>query len=424
MNYSVWSQPSRRSFLTTTFASTLGLALSPRMKAIAAEGDSRKTAKACILVFLEGGPSHIDTFDPKPGAKTNGPFTAIDTSVAGVQFSEHFPRLAAQMEHLAVIRSLTSKEGDHERANTLLHTGYSPTQVLEYPNLGAVVAKEQGTADETAPPFVSFGGTSGAGYLGAEFSPHIVGDVANPAQHLNLPEGITEERLAARLKALEQFNARATGRLDRDRAAAYSRLTDRANKFRQSQALQPFKDEEVEEDLFVKYGRDVAGGTVARQFLLARRMIEQGVKFVEIRVTGWDTHADNFNQVQLLAAQLDPALAALIADLSDRGLLETTLVACLGEFGRTPQINGAQGRDHWSEAFSAVLAGGGVKGGQAIGSSDHEGAQVKNRPVTVPDLHASLFHAFGIDPAKQYRTPDNRPIKLTNGGHIVEELFG
>ena len=415
---------SRRTFLSTGIAGTLCLALTSQRNSLVRAADARKTAKACILVFLEGGPSHIDTFDPKPGAKTNGPFNAIDTSVEGVKFSEHFPQLAAQMEHLAVIRSLTSKEGDHDRANVLLHTGYSPTPALEYPNLGAIVAKEQGTTDARAPSFVSFGVTSGSGYLGAEFSPHIITDVANPAQHLNLPEGITEERLAARLKALEQFNARAAGRLDRDRLTAYSRLTERANNFRQSEALQPFNDTDVEEELFVKYGRDVAGGTLARQFLLARRMIEQGVKFVEIRFSGWDTHADNFNQVQLLAAQLDAALATLIAELSERGLLETTLVACLGEFGRTPQINGAQGRDHWSDVFSAVLAGGGVKGGQVIGSSDDEGAQVKDRPVKVPDLHASLFHAFGIDAAKQYHTPDGRPIKLSNGGNVVQELFG
>lgn len=414
---------SRRSFLGSSLFGLLSLAASPMGRHLLAADGERKKAKACILIFLEGGPSHIDTFDPKPGQPTGGSFQAIDTAVDGLKFSEHFPKLAAAAKRLAVVRSLTSHEGDHDRATTLVHTGYAPTGILNYPSLGAMVARERSAADDAAPPFVSMFTEPGAGFFGPEFGPFQISDVQNPAANLELPEGLAEERLAARLKALEQVNGDFGRRTDASVGRAFTRLTQQANRLRQSEALKPLDTNEEAQQLLERYGSGAGDGNLARACCIARRMVEHEVKFVEIGFGGWDTHADNFNQVQQLSAQLDAALATLIAELADHGQLHETLVACFGEFGRTPQINGDNGRDHWSDAFAAVLAGGGLKSGVVVGKTDEKGGQVADRPVTIPELHATLLSAFGIDPAKVYQTPDGRPIHLTNKGKPVAELF-
>jgi uncharacterized protein (DUF1501 family) len=397
------------------------MALSPWGRRIFAAHPAAQ-AKACIFLYLEGGPSHIDTFDPKPGADTNGPFTAIDTKISGVQFSQHFPKLADVADRLAVIRSLTSKEGDHDRAATLVHTGYSPAGVLSYPALGSIVARES-PANGEAPPYVSFGATAGPGYLGPEFGPYVIDDVYNPAPNLTLPEGFSEERMALRIRALEAFNQQFARRTRSARGGEFTRLSQRANRLRQSEAIRAYDFASEEADLWKAYGGEINDG-FARSCMMARKMVENGVRFVEVRLGGWDTHADNFNQVQALAAPLDAGLASLITDLDSRGLLSQTLVVCLGEFGRTPQINGDNGRDHWSDVFSCLVAGGGLAVGQAVGASDAQGAQVKDRPITIPDLHATLLTALGVDPARQYTTPEGRPIRLTNGGKAVKELVG
>lgn len=412
----------RRSFLTAGLAGTLSFALSPAMRRVFAADAGAKPAESCILIFLEGGPSHIDMFDPKPGTKTGGPFQAIDTAISGVKFTEHFPKLAKSASNLAVVRSLHSREGDHDRAVVLLHTGYSPTEVLTYPSLGAMVAHAKSTREATAPAFVSIGDTQGAGFLGPEFAPHVVNDVNNPANYIQLPEGFTEERMQKRLKALSAFNSGFAKRADAERVDDFKQLSMRADRLRKSPALQAWDSESEKAELKEAYGINVADGSFGRNCLAARRMVEQGAKFVEVRLGGWDTHADNFNQVQALAQQVDAGVSGLIQDLSERGLLEKTLVVCLGEFGRTPTINGDTGRDHWADAFSALVAGGPLKVGQVIGSTDDEGAKVKDRPVSVPDLFATLLSGLGIDPAKSYKTPDGRPIKLTKDGQVIKEL--
>ncbi len=421
MSHSIATESSRRDFLRFSLAGGLVWAASGRLPA--AEAGKAK-AKAAVLVFLDGGPSHIDTFDPKPGQDTGGPFKAIDTKIAGVQFSEHFSKLAAVADKLTVIRSLTSPEGDHDRAQVLLHTGYQPTPALNYPAIGAVVARETATDESDMPAFVSFGDTSGAGYLGQQFAPFIVGDVNNISPNLVLPEGLSETRVARRLRAVQALNASFGQRVDAAAAADYTRLVTRANRFRQSPALQTVDWAAEEPKAWETYGGGIGDGNLARTFLAARRMLEHGAKFIEIRLGGWDTHGDNFNQVQALAGPLDAGLAAFLGDLAERGLLDQTLVACFGEFGRTPKINGDNGRDHWNDVFSAVLAGGGIRGGQAIGKSDAKGEAVADRPVKVADLFATLLAAFGVDAAKEYRTPDGRPIKLTNGGQVVQEALG
>lgn len=381
------------------------------------------TAKACILVFLDGGPSQIDTFDPKPGAATAGPYEAIDTKLTGVKFAQHVPRLAAIADKLAIIRSLNSVEGDHERAQSLMHTGYRPNPRLQYPALGSTVAWQRTDPATDSPPFISIGPKFEASILGPQFGPFVIEDVNNPARSLTLPEGFSNERMKRRLSALESFNAKFGDRFESPLANDLTQLTRRADRMRNSPVFQPYDPAAQEPELFEKYGSSINDGFFARACLAARRFIESGVKFVEIQFSGWDTHEDNFNQVQNLSASLDAGLTTLIADLEERRLLDQTLVVCVGEFGRTPKINGANGRDHFPDVFSALVAGGGLKVGQVIGQSSDDGAEIKDHPVSVQDFHATLFAAMGLDITKDYFAPDGRLLRLTNNGKPIPELL-
>jgi hypothetical protein len=433
MNCNHCRSANRREFLAAGVAGTLGLAFSPSVQKMLAVDSNARRAKACILVWLNGGPSHIDTFDPKPGADTGGPFKAINTTVPGIQLSEHLPKLARQARSLAIIRSLTSREADHDRAYAFLHTGNPLEETVEYPALGAVLAREWSAEDGDLPAFVSLNGSAaGAGFLGVEFAPYVIGNLDAPIDNLALPEEVDEKRRERRLQALSSFNNSFAQRIDRPAVAEQERFTAKALRLQKSPALKAFDLSQEKAEALKAYGIPTAppkegeeqpDRTFARACLMARRLVEHGVRFVEITLDGWDTHADNFNLVGGLCGQLDAPLANLIGDLSGRGLLEQTLVLCMGEFGRTPVINPQQGRDHHSEAFSALLAGGGVKGGQVIGASDPRGEKVKDRPVTVPDLYASLMTACGLTPAKAYRTPEGRPIKLADKGKLIDGLL-
>jgi uncharacterized protein (DUF1501 family) len=417
----------RRGFLASGLAGTLGLAFSPLIQAQVAASASGvgPKAKRCILLWLNGGPSHIDTFDPKPGVDSGGPFKAIDTEASGVKFCEHLPKLAARANHLAIVRSLTSAEADHERAYQLLHTGNAPQETVVYPALGSVVAKRWSGDESALPTYVAINGNgAGAGFFGLDFAPYVIGDPNAPFANVRSPEGIPERRIARRQKALDAFNRESAAGRSAELIGDHQRITSQARKLTKSPALKALdlsKETPETRTRFAAEGDDAGFG---RGCLLALRLLEQGVRFVEVSLDGWDTHADNFNASTALMAKLDPAFAALVSSLAERGLLDETLVICMGEFGRTPTINPSSGRDHWSEAFSAVLAGGGIRGGQVIGSTDEKGASVKDRPVTVPDLFATLLAAFGVDGSKSYTTPEGRPIKLAEKGRVVNELFG
>ena len=409
----------RRGFLGRGLAGTLGLALSPLVQAQLAAGPR---ARRCIVLWLNGGPSHIDTFDPKPGADTGGPFKAIDTSVAGLRLCEHLPKLAAQARHLAVVRSLTSPEADHDRAYQLLHTGNVPMETVDYPSMGSVVARRWSTVESALPSYVAIGGegaNAGPGFFGLDYAPYVIGDPASPFANVTAPEGIIERRSSRRLKALDAFNAASSSTTTGD----YARVAARARQLMGSPSLKALELSQESPETRARFAAEGDDGGFGRGCLLALRLLEQGVRFVEVTLDGWDTHADNFTATASLLAKLDPAFAALVGGLRERGMLDDTLVLCMGEFGRTPTINGGGGRDHWSEAFSAVLAGGGIKGGQVVGATDPGGAKVVERPVTVPDLFATLLSAFGVDGSKPYMTPEGRPIKLAEKGRVVGELF-
>ncbi len=357
-------------------------------------GGKRKPRFSCILLWMEGGPSQFETFDLKPGHPNGGEFKPIDTVVKGVQISEHLPRLARLTNHLAIIRTLTHREGDHMRGSYLMQTGHVPDPQIDYPNLGAVLAKELGDARPNLPRYFNIAQghlrrlDDGAGYLGPQYGPIFV------AQRTGLGDkqlGVDE---ALRLPGVEAFEARARGR-GKEHHKAVARAFDLG-----------------EEKPAVRdaYGRGLFG----QSCLLARRLVEAGVPMVEVTLPGWDTHADNFAAVQRLSGTLDAAWSALLKDLHERKRLDETLVIWMGEFGRTPRINVNNGRDHWPFCFSVVLAGGGIKGGQVIGKTSADGIKIEERPVKPVELLATVYRALGVDPTRENRANNGALVPLVD----------
>lgn len=413
----------RRSFLTLGAAAAGLLALRRGGDGLGIAGDAlaaepaKGPADACILLWLNGGPSHIDTFDPKPGRPVMGPMKAIGTSVAGVSLGEHLPQVARLLDRCALVRGLSSKEGSHERAQFLGHTGYSPNPTAAYPALGAYASKLLAAGGVDLPAYVSLGGPGGApGMLGAAHQAFVVS--APGAAPDDTDPGVSSSRFDRRAKALaamEDAFAKRTGAPEiPERRAVY----DKAFRLMRSPKLEAFDLSGEPAAAKAAYGDSPFG----RGCLTARRLVEAGVKFVEVTLDGWDTHEDNFGRVKSQCGQLDPALAALLADLAARSMLERTLVVCMGEFGRTPKISGEDGRDHHPAAFSALLAGGGVRGGAVIGQTDADGEQVVSDKVRVADLFATVATQLGMDPAASMQAPSGRPVYLTDGGTVIDKL--
>jgi uncharacterized protein (DUF1501 family) len=411
----------RRDLLRATLAGGLGWVFSPTVQRLLAATPARR-ATACILLYMNGGPSHIDTWDPKPGTPTGGPQKAIETKLPGLRINEYLPRLADVAGKLAVVHSMTSNEDDHDRARYFVHTGNTLTQANDFPDLGSIAAKEYAAPENDLPAFVSIGGShTGPGLLGLSCAPYLVGDPGSPVENIAPPASVPANRQAARVKVLEEANADFTRRFASEPARAPVRSTERALRLMSSKAVRTFEFADEKPATLERYGITQENQSpFGRGCLLARRLVEAGVRFVEVQLDGWDTHNDNFNQVQALNGQLDPAMASLLTDLHDRRLLESTLVVWMGEFGRTPTINGQQGRDHWPKAFSVVLAGGGLKVGQIVGATDDAGAEVKDRPVSVPDLFATLLKTCGIEPGKTLTSPEGRPIRLGRGTPVAD----
>jgi hypothetical protein len=419
---------SRRSFLRNVAAGTAGVAALNWMDVIRLQAaELRQRGMACILLFMQGGPSQFECFDPKPGQESGGTTKAMDTKVSGVRIAEYWPRTAAVMDQIALIRSMTNREGNHQRAQYQVHTGYLPSAAIKYPSLGAIVGKELGDPEFDLPHFVSIGSgaLNSSGFLGAQHAPFVV---ANPKQmpaNSEFPDGVDGERLKRRLTLMD--------RLQRDYANAGARLLvdehravyGTASKMVLSPRLTAFDLKQEKDSMRDQYGRSTFG----QGCLLARRLIEAGVTFVEVLCTNsgnpinWDTHHDNFTGHETLAAMADPGYATLISDLKDRGMLEKTLVIWMGEFGRSPKINPKAGRDHHPQAFSVALAGGGIKGGQVIGATDKNGFEVAERPVEITDLFCTFYKSLGINPRKLNTTGVGRSVKLIDGGKPVDELF-
>lgn len=412
---------SRRDWLRCAAIGVAGGSMSGWLAPFAAQAatdPSRK--KSVILLWMNGGPATIDLWDLKPGHANGGPFRETDTAASGLRISEHLPKLARQGKELAVVRSVTSKEGDHGRATFFVRTGYNPVGAIQFPALGSVLAHELPREGNDLPGFVSiaprrFAGEIGGGFLGPKFAPLVVGEGATGAAGLKVPNleplpGVTPAATTDRLRLLGTLEGQyGEGRggpvVDNIQASAAS-----AVRLMRPAAAAAFRLDEEKDKTRDGYGRNLFG----QGCLLARRLVERGVACVEVTLDGWDTHQNNFEQVKGLSGTLDTGFSALLADLKDRGLLDSTVVVCMGEFGRTPKINGGSGRDHWPASWSVALAGGGVKGGQAVGRTSADGTAVEDRPVKVPDLVATVCKAVGLDPTKQNMSNVGRPIRLAD----------
>jgi hypothetical protein len=401
----------------------------------------------CILLWMAGGPSQTDTFDMKPGHENGGEFKEIATNVPGVRFSEHLPRLAQQADKLAIIRSLRTKEGDHERGAYLMRTGQPPMSEINYPSVAAAVAKELGQADDSLPPYISVGpnrgpgqGGFGPGFLGPKFAPLMVagGNMYAPApaagsdgyaelkvDAIKPAPGVTPSQAERRLALWRTLEGGFLASHASAAPQAHRTIYDNALRMIHNEAAKAFDLSQEPANVRDSYGKGVFG----QGCLLARRLVEHGVPFVEVSLSsstagsfGWDTHANNFEAVKALSAELDAGWASLLSDLAERGLLESTTIVWMGEFGRTPQINGQAGRDHFPRAWSCVLAGGGIAGGQTYGRTSPDGMNIEEDEAGVTDVLATLCTALGVPPETENNANTGRPIKIVNGSPIDKLL--
>ncbi len=400
----------------------LGLAgLAAGVTTSAALADNRtpsdvRTARACIVLYMVGGASQIDTWDPKPGRDTGGPFRSIRTATTGVHISEHLPGLAQRMGDLAVIRSLSYREGNHARARYLMHTGYVPAGGTRHPGLGAHLLAAGGHTSPL-PGSVAIGGPGhDAGLLGSEHDPFVV---ANPTRQVrNVEPAVSADRLDARLQMWRELQGDFADGRDPAGTRDHAAKVEQAVRLMRAEELEAFDLDAEPRESSERYGPTKFG----RGCLMARRLVEREVPFVEVQMGGWDTHNDNFARVMDLSAALDTGMSALIDDLRASGLLDETLVVWMGDFGRTPRINGRGGRDHYPTVASAVLAGGGVVGGQVVGATDADGVEVTERPVSAQDLHRTIQAKLGLDPEAVHLSSGGRPVPAVDGGNLIEGL--
>jgi uncharacterized protein (DUF1501 family) len=427
---------SRRELLKLSAAGVAGASMSgwlSRLAAHAAEQPAREPGaaahKSCILLWMDGGPSHVDTFDPKPDAPASvrGDLASIATSVPGIAIGEKFPRLAQLAQHAAILRGMSTAEADHGRARIYMHTGYRPgAGGVTYPGLGSTVSAELGRPESPLPNFVVTGTPLNKydvlrdpGYRGPRHQPLVLSDIRSGLENVQPSVPATEfDRRVGLLERLEQSFARTRQAAAAD---AHEASLARALQLMRSDRARAFDLSREPAAAREAYGDSDFG----RGCLLARRLVEAGVAFVEVYLSDWDSHFKNVaDQTRTLMTQVDCGLSALVGDLHQRGLLDSTLVLWMGEFGRTPTINTHGGRDHYAKAWSSVVWGGGVPGGQAIGRTDARGAEVTDRPVSAIDLMATVCRILGIDYAKEVTTPNGRPIRLVDKGEqLIEQLL-
>ena len=423
---------SRRDLLRITAGSLAGIGSSSWLPRLAAATGGKRPPRACILLWMGGGPSQWETLDPKPGHANGGPTKAIATAADGVQISDNLPLLAAQMRDVAVIRSMQTREGDHGRATQLMTTGYRPMGgAVDYPVLGSLVAHRLTPPGAMLPGFVSIGGgrqmTRASGFLGAQYSPLLVsGASSDPTARANLSiENLDAKGSAGSLAQRQQLlDLMRNGLPAKSEAAAkHAAIYEQAMRMVETRGGGAFDLEDEPASLRDEYGRNRFG----QGCLLARRLVERGVPFVEVTLdvagdASWDSHLENFRAVSTMCQTLDPAWATLLKDLRQRGMLESTMVVWMGEFGRTPKINPNRGRDHFPDAWSVAAAGGRIVGGQVVGATTADGMQIAQRPVSASDLFATLLEAIGISSSSTNDMGD-RPINIVDGGSPIQELL-
>jgi hypothetical protein len=427
---------SRRAFIHAGSLSLLGIDLAQQLRAAAQSGSARGKARSCILLWLEGGPSQMDTWDPKP----NSAFKAVSTNVAGIQVSELLPRMARRMDKMSLVRSMHTKGNDHPQGTHYAITGHEPNPAMHFPSLGSIIAKEAGAAPNEMPPNVlvpqwersrQYEEYFRAGFLGGRFDPMCIPDPSRKdfqVADLSLPKSVSGEAVEGRQTFLRLVDRHYRSTHDGAEHAQMDQFAAQAWRMLLNPKVRDAFDLSKESDkLRDTYGRDAVGQSA----LLARRLVEAGTRFVTaagFHSNSWDTHAKNDEgHRDRLCPPLDRTLSALLDDLQQRGLLDSTIVLAMGEFGRTPFVNPDLGRDHWPTCWSLAIGGGGIKGGVAVGSSDETGANVTSRATSMGDIFATIYKAFGIDWTKEYDTPVGRPIKIANGlddrtGEPIREL--
>jgi len=421
---------SRRHFVSRAAKSFLGvsaLAALPDFTRAAGVGASDlkqiATAKRVIYLYMDGGMSHLDTFDPKTEGEVMGPTKRIDTRVDDLKLSDNLPLLARQADKLAVINSMTSTQGAHKQGNYFMHTSYEIRSSIRHPAMGAWLQKFKGRNNPSLPGNVMIGNNSshpGAGFFESSLSPLMVRDPEGGLQNSAMTRGMTEDRFNFHRSLAGKLDAPFVEKYDQKNVRAYTDMYEDAVKLMRSKDLAAFDISGEPEAMRESYGKNPFG----QGCLLARRLLEFGVSFVEVSMGGWDTHNSNFVNVPEQAGILDAAMSTLLADLERRGLLEDTLVVLATEFGRTPEINTNEGRDHHPKAFSCVLAGGGIKGGTVYGKTDERGANILEKSVKVQDLNATIGYALGLPLDQVLYSPSMRPFTVADKGKPVVDLFG
>jgi hypothetical protein len=427
----------RRRWLQFAAAGTAATASSHWLPTIAAAAKAAKAqGRHCVLLWMSGGPSQIDTFDMKPGHTNGGSIKEAATSVPGVSFSEHFPKLAKQADSLAILRGMSTKEGDHERGTVLMRTGHVPGGPVAYPSIGCALSKSLGAPEAELPDYVSIAPGNFArnsispGFLGPKYAPTSVAAMGPPADDgfaqlrvdfLERAKHIDARRQLTRLNLWRSMQASFLKTRSTPNTIAQDTAYESAIRMLGSDARHAFDLSEEPDRVREAYGRETFG----QGCLMARRLIERGVPLVEVTLgngLAWDTHADNFAQVQRLSEQLDAGWATLMSELGERGLLEKTTLLWAGEFGRTPAINSNGGRDHYPQAFSCVLAGGGIAGGQVYGATSQDGTEVTDGKMNEQDLLATLCQALGVDPSTENIAEGGRPIAIAEGRVVSQVL--
>lgn len=439
------SRLDRRQWIRTAAAGLGGLSVSGWLPALADQvAASEERRRHVILLWMHGGPSQTDTFDMKPNHENGGEFKEISTNVPGMRFSEHLPQLAGHADKLAIVRSLKTKEGDHARGTHLMRTGQRPMGPVNYPAITCALGKELGREADQLPRCVSVAPYQalsreafGPGFLGPKYTPLVVNDAGGRSVNLGTqaaaPEqgfanlaieslhplgDIAETRIRRRRALWNQLQQDFVGRHAGGPAYAHDTVYRRSMNMMNDEAAEAFDLSKEPDKLRESYGRGVFG----QGCLMARRLVERGVPVIEVSLGSWDMHSDIFTSAEQLSRELDSGWATLMSDLADRGLLEQTTILWMGEFGRTPQINGSTGRDHFPSAWSCVFAGGGIAGGQVYGKTSDDGTEVEEDPVDATDVLATMVQAAGIDPDLENETSLGRPIRLTEGNPISKVL--
>ena len=416
----------RRQFVTQLAKTCLGVGMLPLVGSYintpcaAITPHSRARAQHVIYLNMSGAMSHIDTFDPKPGTASQGPVQPIATNVDGIQLSEFLPNIASQMHNAALVRSVVTSQGAHEQASYLMHTSYQKRGTISHPTFGSWVSKLAGSINSTIPNHVKIGGGGpGAGYLESRHNPVPIGNPKSGLANSKLAEYIGNNRFDARLNAISKMNGTFTEHFPQKQVRAYTDLYKDAVKLMKSSDIQAFDIAQEPENMTAMYGDSNFG----QGCMLARRLVEHGVRYVEVTRGGWDTHDDCFNRVADNCLDIDKAIGALLRDLDRRGMLGTTLVVLTSEFGRTPNINPRDGRDHWPNAFSAMFAGAGIKGGTLYGQSDELGKRVVENPAKPEDLNATIAKLLGLATQDIHYSPSGRPFKVAHDGTPIMDII-